>query len=62
MKKKVTEMKNTRRSQKMIVMMTCMPRRAKMKMKRKRRRRRERMEEMAFMRATTRFLKDDQYL
>ena len=55
-------MKNTRRSQNMIVMMTCMPRRAKMKMKRKRRRRRERMEEMAFMRATTRFLKDDQYL
>jgi len=39
-----------------------MPRRAKMKMKRKRRRRRERMEEMAFMRATTRFLRLDQYL
>ena len=39
-----------------------MPRRAKMKMKRKRRRSRERMEEMAFINATTRFLKDDQYL
>ena len=46
----------------MIVIKTCMPRRANMKMKRKRRRRRERMEEMAFMRATTRFLKEDQYL
>ena len=33
-----------------------------MKMKRKRRRRRERMEEIAFIRATTRFLKLDQYL
>ena len=39
-----------------------MPRRAKMKMKRKRSSRRERMEEMAFINATTRFLKDDQYL
>ena len=41
---------------------TCMPRRAKMKMKRKRSNKRERMEEMAFINATTRFLKDDQYL
>ena len=39
-----------------------MPRRAKMKMKRKRSNKRERMEEMAFINATTRFLKDDQYL
>ena len=39
-----------------------MPRRAKMKMKRKRRRRRERMEEMALVRASTRFLRLDQYL
>ena len=39
-----------------------MPRRAKMKMKRKRSSKRERMEEMAFINATTRFLKDDQYL
>ena len=39
-----------------------MPRSAKMKIKRKRRRRRERMEHMAFIRATTRFLKEDQYL
>jgi hypothetical protein len=39
-----------------------MPRRAKMKMKRKRRSRRERMEEMAFISATTRFLRLDQYL
>ena len=46
----------------MMVIKTCMPRRAKMKMKRKRRRRRERMEEMAFISATTRFLKEDQYL
>ena len=46
----------------MIVIKTCMPRRAKMKMKRKRRRRRERMEEIAFMSATTRFRRDDQYL
>ena len=49
-------------SQLLIVIKTCMPRRAKMKMKRKRRRRRERMEEMAFISATTRFLKEDQYL
>ena len=40
----------------------CIPRRAKMKMKRKRRRRRERMEEMAFVKASTKFLKLDQYL
>ena len=39
-----------------------MPRRAKMKMKRKRRRRRERMDEMAFVKASTKFLKLDQYL
>ena len=39
-----------------------MPRRAKMKMKRKRRRRRERMDEMAFVKASTKFLKRDQYL
>ena len=43
-------------------MRTCMPRRAKMKMKRKRRRRRERMEEMALVKASTRFLRLDQYL
>ncbi len=41
---------------------TCMPRRAKMKMNRKRRSRSERMEEMAFISATTRFLRLDQYL
>ena len=41
---------------------TCMPRSAKMKIKRKRRRRRERMGDMAFIRAPTRFLKEDQYL
>jgi hypothetical protein len=46
----------------MTVVVTCMPRRAKMKMKRKRSSRSERMEEMAFMRATTRFLRLDQYL
>ena len=46
----------------MLITSTCMPRRAKMKMKRKRRSKRERMEEMAFINATTRFLKDDQYL
>ena len=46
----------------MIVAKTCMPRRAKMKMKRKRRRRRERMEEMALVKASTRFLRLDQYL
>ena len=42
--------------------LTCMPRRAKMKMKRKRRRSRERMDEMAFVKASTKFLKLDQYL
>ena len=46
----------------MVITRTCMPRRAKMKMKRKRSNKRERMEEMAFINATTRFLKDDQYL
>ena len=46
----------------MVITNTCMPRRAKMKMKRKRSNKRERMEEMAFINATTRFLKDDQYL
>ena len=46
----------------MVITSTCMPRRAKMKMKRKRSNKRERMEEMAFINATTRFLKDDQYL
>jgi hypothetical protein len=46
----------------MTLVVTCMPRRAKMKMKRKRSSRSERMEEMAFMRATTRFLRLDQYL
>ena len=55
-------MKDYKRSLITIVTKTCMPRRAKMKMKRKRRSRRDRMEEMAFMRATTRFLKEDQYL
>ena len=39
-----------------------MPRRAKMNMKRKRRRSRERMDEMAFVKASTKFLKLDQYL
>ena len=39
-----------------------MPSNAKMKMKRKRRRRRERIEEIAFIRATTRLRKLDQYL
>ena len=39
-----------------------MPRRAKMKMKRKRRSSRERMDEMAFVKACTKFLKLDQYL
>ena len=39
-----------------------MPRRAKMKMKRKRRRSSERMDEMAFVKASTKFLKLDQYL
>ena len=46
----------------MVITSTCMPRRAKMNMKRKRSNKRERMEEMAFINATTRFLKDDQYL
>ena len=41
---------------------TCMPRRAKMKMKRKRRKRRDMIEEMAFIRAITRFRSEDQYL
>ena len=45
-----------------MMIKTCMPRRAKMKMKRKRRRRRERMEEMALVKASTRFLRLDQYL
>jgi hypothetical protein len=39
-----------------------MPRRANIKMKRKRRSRRERMEDMAFIRATTKLRKLDQYL
>jgi hypothetical protein len=39
-----------------------MPSRANMKMKRKSRSRSERMEEMAFISATTRFLRLDQYL
>ena len=54
--------KDYKRSLIMIVAKTCMPRRAKMKMKRKRRRRRERMEEMALVKASTRFLRLDQYL
>jgi len=41
---------------------TCIPSKAKMKMKRKRRKRRDKMEEMAFIRATTRFRSEDQYL
>ena len=41
---------------------TCMPRSAKMKMKRKRRKRRDIIEEMAFIRAITRFRSEDQYL
>ena len=41
---------------------SCIPRRAKMKMKRKRRKRRDRMDEMAFIRAITRFRREDQYL
>ena len=40
----------------------CMPKRANMKMKRKRRKRRERMDEMAFIKAITRFRREDQYL
>ena len=55
-------MKDYKRSLITIVTKTCMPRRAKMKMKRKRRRRRERMEEMALVKASTRFLRLDQYL
>ena len=57
------ESKNRNNRKSMIMFReTCMPRSAKMKIKRKRRRRRERMEDMAFIRATTRFLKEDQYL
>ena len=41
---------------------SCIPRRAKMKMNRKRRNRRDMMEDKAFIKAITRFLKEDQYL
>jgi hypothetical protein len=41
---------------------TCIPSKAKMKMKRKRRKRSDKMDEMAFIRATTRFRSEDQYL
>ena len=41
---------------------TCMPSSAKIKMNKKRRNRRDMMDEMAFMRAITRFRKLDQYL
>ena len=44
------------------MILTCMPRRAKMRMKRKRRRRRETMDFMEASKETTRFRKDDQYL
>ena len=44
------------------MILTCMPRRAKMRMKRKRRRRRETMDFMEASKETTRFRNDDQYL
>ena len=45
-----------------MVIVTCIPSRAKMKMKRKRRRRRDMMDDKAFIRAITRFRSGDQYL
>jgi hypothetical protein len=39
-----------------------MPSKANMKMNKKRRKRRDMIEEMAFISAITRFLRDDQYL
>lgn len=41
---------------------SCIPRRAKMKMNRKRRKSNDKIEDMAFIRAITRFLNEDQYL
>ena len=41
---------------------SCIPSKAKMKMNRKRRSNSERMEEIAFIKATTKFLSEDQYL
>lgn len=41
---------------------SCMPSRANMKMNRNSRKSRDKMEDMAFIRAITRFLRDDQYL
>ena len=41
---------------------SCIPSRAKMKMNKNSRKSRDRMEDMAFIRAITRFLREDQYL
>ena len=41
---------------------SCIPSRAKMKMNKKSRKSKDRMEDMAFIRAITRFLREDQYL
>ena len=41
---------------------SCIPSSAKIKMNKKRRKSRDKMEDMAFIKAITRFLKEDQYL
>ena len=41
---------------------SCIPRSAKIKMNKKSRKRSDKMEDMAFIKAITRFLKEDQYL
>ena len=41
---------------------SCIPRRAKMKMNKNSRNRRDKIEDMAFIKAITRFLSEDQYL
>ena len=41
---------------------SCIPKRANIKMKRNNRKSRDKMEEMAFIRAMTKFRKEDQYL